>query len=100
MLLSMNFSKPNTVRMNNQYFLTTYFQRFFYFKRGKSEKDHHTYIGGVLMKFAVITDIHGNAVAVDIIEVAYDDRPCLEAINAAPTPEKELLRKLFLGGRT
>ncbi len=48
------------------------------------------------MKFAVITDIHGNAVAVDIIEVAYDDRPCLEAINAAPTPEKELLRKLFL----
>ncbi|MGX8178416.1 hypothetical protein ACWS7L_13045 [Exiguobacterium artemiae] len=52
------------------------------------------------MKFAVITDIHGNAVAVDIIEVAYDDRPCLEAINAAPTPEKELLRKLFLGGRT
>ncbi|MGE6555824.1 metallophosphoesterase family protein [Exiguobacterium artemiae] len=37
---------------------------------------------------------------VDVIEVKYDDRPYFEAFNAAPMPEKELLRKLFLGGRT
>lgn len=41
-----------------------------------------------------------NGWEVEIVETPYDDRAFLEAFNAAPMPEKELLRKLFLGGRT
>ncbi|MDI3234992.1 metallophosphoesterase family protein [Exiguobacterium antarcticum] len=49
--------------------------------------------------FALVEQTEGGW-QIDVMEVIYDDQPYLEAFHAAAMPEKELLRKLFLGGRT
>ena len=49
--------------------------------------------------FAVVTG-DGGKWDVAFIDLPYDDAAYLEAFNASDMPSKELLRKLFLGGRS
>ncbi|WP_214849822.1 metallophosphoesterase family protein [Exiguobacterium sp. s193] len=49
--------------------------------------------------FAIVTGESGKW-GVAFIDLPYDDAAYLEAFNASDMPAKELLRKLFLGGRS